>query len=53
MLVGLYCIRNHKNKILGFTGVSGPNLEMLFMNADARVKGLEKTIGFCYKKIGY
>ncbi|WP_420554027.1 acetyltransferase [Neptuniibacter marinus] len=38
--VDLRCAKNSKGEILGFCGVHGENIEMLFISPDARGKGL-------------
>ncbi|MDG4715065.1 GNAT family N-acetyltransferase [Winogradskyella marincola] len=41
--VELKCIRNNR-KIVGFLGVAGQTLEMLFIHPDSRGKGIGKTL---------
>lgn len=43
-LVSLSCLRDETGKILGFSGVAGDSLEMLFISADARGKGIGKQL---------
>ncbi|WP_428657857.1 acetyltransferase [Runella sp.] len=38
--VNLLCVKDEKGKILGFMGVHGDGLEMLFIHPDARGKGI-------------
>lgn len=42
--VKLYCIRNSKNDILGFSGISGNKLEMLFLDPAVRGQGFGKML---------
>lgn len=42
--VDLFCIRNAENKILGFSGISGKKLEMLFLDPTVRGLGLGKLL---------
>ena len=42
--VDLYCIRTEQNVILGFSGISGNKLEMLFLDPTARGLGLGKLL---------
>jgi putative acetyltransferase len=43
-LVDLYCLRNDDGNICGFCGVSGSNLEMLFIDPPAMGMGAGKTL---------
>lgn len=43
-LVRLLCVRDDSNKIMGFMGVSSDNIEMLFIDASARGKGVGKLL---------
>lgn len=45
-LVDLFCLRDDSKSILGFIGVSGENLEMLFIDPDLRGRGIGKTLLF-------
>ena len=42
--VELRCIKNHKQKIVGFLGVANQNLEMLFIHPEYREKGIGRTL---------
>ena len=42
--VALRCIKNNKNKIVGFLGVAEQNLEMLFIDPEYRGKKIGKTL---------
>lgn len=42
--VSLYAIRTPENAIAGFMGISGPNLEMLFIHPDHFRKGFGKIL---------
>ncbi|AWG24263.1 GNAT family N-acetyltransferase [Flavobacterium kingsejongi] len=42
--VSLYAIRTAENTIAGFMGISGPNLEMLFIHPDHLRKGFGKIL---------
>ena len=42
--VRLFCIRNEAGGILGFLGCSGEAIEMLFVDATLRGKGVGKTL---------
>ena len=42
--VDLFCIRNEENVILGFSGISGNKLEMLFLDPAVRGLGLGKLL---------
>ena len=42
--VELKCVRDDTNQILGFSGVLDNTLEMLFIDATARAKGLGKLL---------
>lgn len=42
--VDLKCIRDKEHKVVAFLGVSGENIEMLFIHRDARGKGLGKAL---------
>ena len=42
--VKLYCIRNSENNILGFSGISGNKLEMLFLDPAVRGQGFGKML---------
>lgn len=42
--VELSCIRDQENKILGFMGVAGEGLEMLFIHPKARGMGIGKSL---------
>ncbi len=42
--VDLYCICNADNTILGFSGISGKKLEMLFLDPALRGQGLGKML---------
>lgn len=42
--VDLYCIRNEENVILGFSGISGSKLEMLFLDPAVKGHGLGKML---------
>ena len=42
--VKLYCIRNSENDILGFSGISGNKLEMLFLDPAVRGQGFGKML---------
>ncbi len=42
--VDLYCVCNSENTILGFSGISGKKLEMLFLNPGLRRQGLGKML---------
>ena len=51
--VDLYCIRNNKQKIQGFLGVTEGKIEMLFLHPTAFGKGLgRKLLLFAVEKIG-
>ncbi len=43
-MVQLYCAKNEDGKILGFLGVADQKIEMLFLDPDARGKGLGKQL---------
>lgn len=42
--VDLRCVRNGEGRIIGFSGVSDSNLEMLFIAPTARGKGIGKAL---------
>jgi len=42
--VALRCVRDEEGNILGFSGVSGGNLEMLFIHPEARGNGIGKAL---------
>lgn len=42
--VVLRCVRNDKGQIVGFSGVAEENLEMLFIHADHRGKGIGRVL---------
>lgn len=42
--VDLYCIRNANNTILGFSGIAGKKLEMLFLDPAVRGQGFGKML---------
>ena len=42
--VKLYCIRNSESNILGFSGISGNKLEMLFLDPAVRGQGFGKRL---------
>lgn len=42
--VNMLCARDPDNSILGFIGTSEDNIEMLFIHADARGKGIGKLL---------
>ena len=42
--VKLYCIRNSESNILGFSGISGSKLEMLFLDPAVRGQGFGKML---------
>jgi len=39
-----FCIRNEEGRIVGFIGISGETVEMLFIHPSARGKGLGKQL---------
>lgn len=43
-MVQLYCAKNEDGKILGFLGVTDQKIEMLFLDPDARGKGIGKQL---------
>jgi putative acetyltransferase len=43
-MVQLYCAKNEDGRILGFLGVADQKIEMLFLDPDARGKGLGKQL---------
>ncbi|MGS2739582.1 GNAT family N-acetyltransferase [Sinomicrobium sp. M5D2P17] len=43
-MMDVKCIRNEEQDIVAFLGVSGPNIEMLFIHPEARGKGLGKRL---------
>lgn len=43
-MVQLYCAKNEDGKILGFLGVADQKIEMLFLDPDARGKGIGKQL---------
>ena len=43
-LVELYCAKNEEGKIIGFVGVAEQKIEMLFLDPDARGKGVGKQL---------
>ena len=43
-MVQLYCAKNENGKILGFLGVTDQKIEMLFLDPDARGKGIGKQL---------
>lgn len=49
----LYCLRNSGGRITAFMGISGSNLEMLFVSPAQRGKGLGKRlIDFAFNQLG-
>lgn len=42
--VVLRCVRNDEGQIVGFSGVAEENLEMLFIHADHRGKGIGRVL---------
>ena len=43
-MIDLSCIRNSSHRIIGFLGVAGPKIEMLFVHPDAFGKGVGKAL---------
>ncbi len=43
-MVQLYCAKNEDGKILGFLGIADQKIEMLFLDPDARGKGIGKQL---------
>lgn len=43
-VVDLRCVKNDKQKIIGFLGVAEEKIEMLFIHPDARGKGIGKIL---------
>lgn len=43
-MVELYCTKNEDGKILGFLGVADQKIEMLFLDPNARGKGIGKLL---------
>lgn len=43
-MVTLYCAKNEKGNIIGFVGVTGQKIEMLFLDPDVRGKGIGKQL---------
>ncbi len=43
-MVDLFCIRNSSHRIIGFLGVAGPRIEMLFVHPEAFGIGVGKAL---------
>jgi putative acetyltransferase len=52
-LLALFCVRDGQGKIIGFTGVAGNKIEMLFIHPDVRGKGVGKRLlGYALDTLG-
>ena len=50
--VELFCVRDRDEKILGFSGVAGGNLEMLFIAPDSRGQGIGTALWIAWASQG-